>query len=159
MTGSSPVPTPDGDDRRADDPPLTPDRTTGPTDLYPYDTDDGQHDWDDDQSDDADDPPPPVVPPYFPIPNEAFGDLALEPGLPDTANDLFGAFKEDLWYGVDELGLADEEALQRALYNQQAILRGDPSLSPHMAMANDVLARWLDDLGQGWIVRRCYQDT
>ena len=88
MTSSSPVPAPDDDDRRADDPPLTPDRTTGPTDLYLYDTDDGQHDWDDDQSDGADDPAPPVVPPYLPIPNEAFGDLALEPGLPDTANDL-----------------------------------------------------------------------
>ena len=83
--------------------------------------------------------------------------MALAAGLPDTANDLTGAFKEDLWYGVEELGLADEESLQRALYNQQAILRGDPSLSMLMAMANDVLARWLDDLGQGWIVRRCYR--
>ena len=144
--------------RLADDPPLTPNRTTGPTDLYLYDTDDGQHDWDDDQPDGADDPAPPVVPPYLPIPNETFGDVGTEPGLPDTANDLIGAFEEDLWYGVDELGLADEEALQRALYNQRAILRGDPSLRPHMAMANDALAEWLDDFGQGWIVRTCYED-
>ena len=27
--------------------------------------------------------------------------MALEPGLPGTANRLFGAFEEDLWYGVD----------------------------------------------------------
>ena len=157
-TSSSPVPAPDDDDRRADDPPLTPDRTTGPTDLCPYETDDGQHDQDDDQSDGADDPAPPVMPPYLPIPSEAWSDMALESGLPGTANHLYGAFEEDLWYGVDSLGLADDEALERALYNQRAILRGDPSLRPHMELANDALAGWLHDFGQGWIVRRCYQD-
>ena len=155
-TSSSPVPAPDDDGRHADDPPLTPDRTTGPTDLCPYETDDDQHDQGDDQPDGADDPAPPVMPPYLPISGEAGSDMDLTSELPEPADHLYGAFEEDLWYGVDSLGLADDEALERALYNQRAILDGDPSLRPHMELANTALAEWLHDFGQGWIVRRCY---
>ena len=165
-TSSAPVPAPGDDEQRADDPPLTPNRTTGPTDLYWDDTDGDQHDQDDDQSDSADDQSDDqsdVEPPYYPIadnypvPDEAHGGV-LEPGLSGAAHELFAAFEEDVWYGVEHLGLADNEAFERALYNQRAILRGDPSLRPHMAIANDALARWFHDFGQGWIERRCYED-
>ena len=56
---SSPLPAPSGDGQHADDPPLTPDHTTAPTDLYLSETDDDHLDQDDDQSDDGDDPAPP----------------------------------------------------------------------------------------------------
>ena len=64
---SSPLPAPSGDDQHAGDPPLTPDHTTAPTDLYLSETDDDHLDQDDNQSDDDDDDPaPPVAPPPSP---------------------------------------------------------------------------------------------
>ena len=83
-TSSSPLPAPADDGRRAGDPPLTPDRTTGPTDLYPYETDDDQQDQGEDHSDGADDPAPPVEPPDLPISGEAGNDMDLTPVLSDA---------------------------------------------------------------------------
>ena len=84
--------------------------------------------------------------------------MDLESVLPGIAGHIYSAFEEDLWYGVEMLGLPDREAFRRACINLRAILDGTPSLLPHMDPVNAALADWLHDFGQGWLARRCYHD-
>ena len=105
------------------------------------------------------DPPPPVAPPPILISGEAGSDMNFGPVLPGTAGHLYGALEEDLWYSIEMYGLPDEEALDRANRNIQAILDGDDSLRQYMDDVLDAFSVWLqidENFGPGWLVETCY---